>query len=459
MMDKVAGASCGTAGGALAGIRVVDLTTVVVGPTATLYLADYGADVIKVEAPGGDLLRSLGGQSKSGELSGKFMHFNRNKRSIVLDLKQARGREALHRLLATADVFIANVRPAALERLGLGAAALHERYARLIICNLMGFGRGGRYRDRPAYDTIIQGLAGVADCNRRAGGEPRYVPMVFADHVVGLIATQCIMAALFARERTGQGQAIEVPMFENMAAFVLAEHMGDLAFVPSRGGSGDLRVLDPMGKPIATADGYICVSANTDAQAFALFDAIGRAELKSDPRFSSVKARLANVRAYFDVRAESFRTRTTDEWIEILARADVPAGRMHTLDSLLADEHLADVGFFREVDHPVEGGIVDMKFSNRFSAGGREDYLPPPLVGGDNVAILREIGYGGEEVDAMLESKVTIDGRTSSPSPLVGEGRGGGSGGCGTLVPHTPTPTQEADPLPSPQGGGEKQSE
>jgi crotonobetainyl-CoA:carnitine CoA-transferase CaiB-like acyl-CoA transferase len=199
-------------------------------------------------------------------------------------------------------------------------------------------------------------------------------------------------------------------MFENMAAFVLAEHMGDLTFVPPRGQSGDLRVLDPMGKPVATKDGYICVSANTDAQAFALFDAIGRPELKSDPRFSSVKARLANVRAYFDARAAGFRTRTTAEWIEILAEADVPAGRMNTLDSLVADAHLADVGFFREVDHPVEGRIVDMKFPNRFSAGGREHYRPPPLLGGDSVAILREIGYGIDDIDDMVRSKVTIDG-------------------------------------------------
>ena len=396
--------------GALGGIRVVDLTTVVVGPTATLYLADYGADVIKIEALSGDLLRTIGGQSRSGELSGKFMHFNRNKRSLVLDVKQQSGRTALHRLLDTADVFIANVRLAALERLGLGADALRALHPRLIVCNLTGFGSRGRYRDRPAYDTIIQGLAGVADCNRRAAGEPRYVPMVFADHVVGLIAAQCIMAALLSRERTGEGQAIEVPMFENMAAFVLAEHMGDLTFVPPRGQSGDSRVLDPMGKPVATRDGYICVSANTDAQAFALFEAIGRPELKNDPRFSSVPARLANVRAYFDIRAESFRTRTTDEWIEILAKADVPAGRMHTLDSLVADEHLADVGFFREIDHQAEGRIVEMQFPNRFSAGGRKDYNPAPLLGGDSVAILREIGYGGDDVDEMIRSNVTIDG-------------------------------------------------
>jgi crotonobetainyl-CoA:carnitine CoA-transferase CaiB-like acyl-CoA transferase len=414
-------------GGALAGIPVVDLTTVVVGPTATLYLADYGADVIKVEAPGGDLLRSLGGQSNSGQLSGKFMHFNRNKRSLVLDLKQEQGRDALHRLLATADVFIANVRPAALARLGLGAAALRSRHPRLIACNLMGFGRGGRYRDRPAYDTIIQGLSGVTDCNARVLGEPRFVPMVFADHVVGLIATQCILAALFQREKTGEGQAIEVPMFENVSAFVLAEHMGDLTFVPPRG--GDARVLDPLAKPVATKDGHICVSANTDAQAFALFDAIGRPELKSDPRFCSVKTRLANVRAYFEVRAEGLRARTTAQWLDILEQADVPAGRVHTIESLAADEHLADVGFFRKVDHPVEGEIVDLAFPNRFSSGGREDFRPAPRMGGDSVEILREIGYGNEDVDALVRSGVTIDGRDERASSTGNANDGSKSGG------------------------------
>ena len=291
-----------------------------------------------------------------------------------------------------------------MERLGLGVEALRSRHPRLILCNLMGFGRSGRYRDRPAYDTIIQGLSGVTDCNARVLGEPRFVPMVFADHVVGLIATQCILAALFTREKSGEGQAIEVPMFENVAAFVLAEHMGDLTFVPPRGKSGDARVLDPLAKPVATKDGFICVSANTDAQAFALFDAIGRPELKSDPRFSSVKARLANVRAYFEVRAAGLRTRTTQEWLDILEKADVPAGRVHTIESLAADEHLAEVGFFRKVEHPVEGEIVDLAFPNRFSAGGREDFRPAPLMGGDSVEILREIGYRNEEIDELVRS-------------------------------------------------------
>jgi crotonobetainyl-CoA:carnitine CoA-transferase CaiB-like acyl-CoA transferase len=324
----------------LAGVRVIDLTTVVVGPTATLFLADYGADVIKVEAPGGDLLRTLGGPSRSGQLSGKFTHFNRNKRSLVLDLKQKPARDLLERLLATADVFIANIREAALARLGLASEARRARHRRLIVCNLAGFRRDGPYRDRPAYDTIIQGMAGVAACNARVLGEPRFVPMVFADHVVGLIAAQCVLAALYRRERTGEGEAIEVPMFENMTAFVLAEHLGDASFVPPRGENGDRRVLHPLGKPIATKDGFIC-------------------------------------------------------------------------ESLTQDEHLKAIGFFRNVDHPVEGEMIELAHPNRFSSGLREDCRPAPLIGGDSRAIAAELGYSGAEIDALVEQKAVIDGRPS----------------------------------------------
>ena len=399
------------AGGPLAGVRVVDLTTVVVGPTATMFLADYGAEVIKVESPGGDLLRTLGGRSKSGQLSGKFTNFNRNKRSIVLDLKQEKAREALTRLLETADVFIANIRPAALERLGLGAEALRSKHKRLIVCNLMGFGRGGRYRDRPAYDSIIQGMSGVAACNARIFGEPKFVPMVLMDHTVGLIAGQCILAALFHREKTGEGQSIEVPMFENAATFVLVEHLGDRTFVPPLGDWGDRRVLDPLAQPIQTKDGWICVSANTDGQAFALFEAIGRPELKDDPKFNSVKSRYANVREYFSIRAEGLRQKTTAEWLDILEKADVPAGPVHSIETLTEDEHLADVGFFRRVEHPVEGTKIELGNPNKFSAGLREDQTVAPYLGGESVAILSELGYAELEIEDMLEAKVTIDGR------------------------------------------------
>ncbi len=400
-------------GGPLAGIRVVDLTTVVFGPAATLYLSDYGADVIKVESLGGDLLRTIGGRSRSGQLSGKFTHFNRNKRSLALDLKQENARAALDRLLRTADVFIANIRPAALDRLGLGTQSLRARYNRLIVCNLAGFRHDGPYSGRPAYDTIIQGMSGVAACNERAMGEPRFVPLVFTDHIVGIIAAQCILAALYHRERTGEAQAIEVPMFENMTAFVLAEHLGDRSFVPPLGESGDPRVLSPLGKPVPTQDGFICVSANTDAQAFALFDAIGRPELKSDPRFCSVKARYANVREYFQIRADGFRQRTTAQWLEILEKADVPAGPVHSFDSLRQDEHLAQIGFFRKVEHPVEGKMIDMAHPNTFSAGLREDYAAAPLLGGDSVEILSELGYAQTEIDEMVRSNAIVDGRAA----------------------------------------------
>ena len=236
-------------GGPLAGIRVVDQTSVVVGPICTRTLADQGADVIKIEPPGGDLLRTLAHGARHEGMSAKFLNFNRNKRSVCLDLKHPDGMAALRRLIADADVFVSNVRPKALERAGLDFASLTEGNPRLIHCSILAFGRGGRYFDRPAYDPIIQSLSGVAGTFERASGEPRFVPMVMTDHITGLIAAQAIGFALYRREKTGHGEAIDVPMLENMVSFVTSEHMAAATFDPPLGPTGDNRLLSPDYRP------------------------------------------------------------------------------------------------------------------------------------------------------------------------------------------------------------------
>ncbi len=380
-------------GGPLEGVRVLDLTSVLVGPVATQFLADYGADVIKIEPPEGDLMRKLGGRSPSGDMSPKYLHFNRNKRSVVLDLKREDARSAIQSLCATADVVVVNMRGGALERAGLTAQALRARNPRLIHCWLTGFGQAGRYADKPAYDTIIQGASGVAGAMERLHGTPGYAPVLMADHTVGLIAVQMIVMALYRREKTGDGDAVQVPMFENMAAFMLSEHMSLRSFDPPLGGTGDPRILDPQNRPLPTLDGYICISANTDAQTFAFFDAIGRPEMKADPRFNTVAARFANVQDYFEFRLGALREKTTAQWLDIFDRCNVPAMPYHTLESLLDDPHLRDVGLLTKTDHPTEGAVWNIGLPNHLASGARTDYLPPPTRGQHTEEVLSEAGF------------------------------------------------------------------
>ena len=399
------------AGGPLEGVRVLDLTSVVVGPLATQVLADHGADVIKVESKAGDLVRVMNGKSVTPGMGAKFLHLNRNKRSIVLDLKHPAGLAALKKLIERADVMLWNNRPRSMVRMKLGYDDVRAINPKIIYCGMFGFGQDGRYRDKPAYDTIIQGSGGMAALNHRATGEPRFVPMVVADKVVGLIAVQMIAMALYGRTRTGEGCSIEIPMFENLVKFVLEEHMYLKTFVPPLGETGDPRLLDPLGKPIPTRDGWICISANTNDQAFAFFDAIGRPELKTDPRFSTIPARFAHVAEYYQVRMDELKKKTTSEWLELFERGDVPAMPYHTLDSLLEDPHLADVGFFELKDHPTEGKTRSMRLPNKWSSGVRREWSPAPKLGQNSVEILREAGYDDAAIDSMVASGVTLDGR------------------------------------------------
>ncbi len=393
---------------ALAGIKVLDLTSVVVGPSATLRLADLGAEIIKIEPPIGDLLRTLGGPSPSGQMSGKYLHFNRAKRSVCLDLKQPAALEALRTILSGCDVLVSNIRPEALDRLGLGAAACRERQPGLIHCSITGFGPGGAYRGRPAYDSVIQGVSGVAGLALRRDGVPRYAPLLLADHVVGEITAGAISAALFRRSRTGLGTTLEIPMFETMAAFVLQEHLGPQSFHPPLGAAGDARVLDPENRPLKTADGWICVTSNTDPQAHAFLRAIGRPGLIEDPRFRSVGTRFRNARDWFALRTEALSQHTTAHWLAVMGAADVPAMICHTLESLPEDEHLAAVALLRTEAHPQDGEVTTIRPSLLIDG---EPAAPGPLaehLGRSTRAVLAEAGLTDAAVAALLASGAAI---------------------------------------------------
>lgn len=402
------------AGGPLEGVRIVDLTQAVVGPLATQIMADHGAEVIKVEAKEGDLIRFLAGTSVTPAMGPKFLHLNRNKRSIVLDLKQPAAHAALLKLIAKADVFMWNVRPAAIARLKLSYEDVRKVNPKIIYCGMFGFGQKGRYRDKPAYDNAIQGLGGLAALNHRATGEPRYMPLVVADKVVGLTTVQMIAMALYRRSQTGEGCSIQIPMFENVAKFVLEDHMYLQTFEPPLGGTGDQRILDPLGKPAPTKDGFVCLSANTNKQVFALFDAIGLPELKDDPRFSSVAGRFTNVAEYFRIRNDKVKLKTTAEWLEVFDHVGVPAMPYNTLEDLLVDPHLQDVGLFEIKEHPTEGKIRNIRPPNEWSCGTRTDWLPAPKIGQQSVEILREAGCSEAEIEQMVATGATVDGRVKA---------------------------------------------
>jgi crotonobetainyl-CoA:carnitine CoA-transferase CaiB-like acyl-CoA transferase len=399
----------------LDGIRVLDLTTVVVGPAATLRLADYGAEIIKVEAPEGDLMRVIGGPSHSGELSAKFMHFNRSKRFACLDLKQPAARAIMQRLVRHCDVFVSNVRPSALERLGLDARTWMALKPDLIHCLIAGFGPGGPYRGRPAYDTVLQGASGIAGLTERRDGKPNFAPFLAVDHVVGEITAGAICAALFKRSRTGEGTALEIPMHETMAAFVLKEHLGAATFDPPLGPPGDMRILDVNYRPWPTQDGWITITANSDAQAAALLRTIGREELISDPRFRTAADRYRNASAWFALRT-ALKDKPTAYWLQALEAVDVPAMPCHTLATLRDDPHLSAVALTKTVTHPIEGAVTAVRSSILI-----DDEVPQAISsakprGWDTVEILQEIGVAPAEIEKLRSTGAIHDGRASYPS-------------------------------------------
>ena len=399
--------------GPLAGVRVLDLTSVLMGPYTTQIFADLGAEVIKVEGPDGDTTRYLppGPDPSRG---GMFLNVNRGKRSIGLDLKLAAARKALLALAATADVFVHSMRAQAIERLGLDYAALRAVNPRLIYANLYGFGREGPYRDFPAYDDIVQAASGLVHLQASLSkGEPTYIGTVIADKVAGLTGAYAIIAGLFARERTGQGQEIEVPMFETLVSFTMVEHLCGSLFSPPCGPPEYSRVTSEARRPYHTLDGHIGVMIYNDKHWRSFFRAAGNPAWSAHPMFASMRSRTENIDAVLAQLAEVMAERTTAEWLALFREHEIPAMAIASPRDLLDDPHLVETGFWTERE--TEAGRLRFPgIPTRFSETPGAIGDPGPMLGADSRSVLSEIGYTEDEIDALLESGALHGGSTAS---------------------------------------------
>lgn len=389
--------------GPLHGIRIIDMTSVLMGPFASQALGDMGADVVKVESPHGDLVRQIG-PARHEDMGPIFLNTNRSKRSVVLDLKNPAGVQALKRLLADADVLMYNVRPQAMARLGLDYETVSALNPRIVYAGLFGFGQDGPYAARPAYDDLIQGAATLPHLiARAAGGPPRYVPTAMADRIVGQTAVGAILASLLARARTGRGDRVDIPMFETMVAFVLGDHMGGLTYEPPLDGGGYARQLSPERRPYRTRDGYICALVYNDKQWEGFLRAIGRESIAvEDERFATFANRSRNIDFVYGWLSRIFEERTTAEWMRLLEEADVPFMPMHDLQSVQDDPHLEAVGFFPLVEHPSEGPIRSMRLPTRWTHNVPEAPRLAPRLGEHTVEVLREAGFARSDIEALL---------------------------------------------------------
>jgi crotonobetainyl-CoA:carnitine CoA-transferase CaiB-like acyl-CoA transferase len=394
----------------LQGFRVLDLTTVLAGPFPTLMLAEYGAEVIKVESPAGDTVRDIG-PFKNDRMGALYLHANRGKRSIVLDLKQSSGRAALLRIVGSCDIFVHNMRAKAIKNLGFDYASIKAIRPDIIYAGLYGFDQRGPYADKPAYDDLIQGVSGIAHLAQRAGSErPRYAPLAIADRYTGMSAFSVILGAVIHRLRTGQGQEVSVPMFETMAHLVLSDHLGAHTFGEYGEQAGYPRLLSHNRAPYQTKDGYICLMVYNDRQWRRFFEAIGDAQIiDTDPRFSNMTSRAKNIDSLYELISTILLGKTTAEWLMVLEEADIPVMRMNTLDSLEADEQLKATGLLSWTDHPTEGRIRTIGIPSVWSESQPESRTGAPTFGQHTSDILKENGFAQSEIEQMLISGAAID--------------------------------------------------
>src|SRR5688572_1925020 len=391
-------------GGPLEGVRILDLTTVVMGPYATQILADLGADVVKVEPPEGDVMRYAWPFRHPG-MGHIFLNANRNKRSVVLDLKKPDAHKACLALARQADVLVYNIRPQAMARLDLSYERIRSINEKIVYVGCFGYSQRGPYAAKAAYDDLIQGAAGIPWLLHKQGAaEPRYAPIIVADRSVGQQVASAVSAALYYREKSGKGQRVDVPMFEHLLQIVLGEHLGGYTFDPQEGEAGYARMLAPDRRPYQTKDGYVCALIYNDKQWKAYFEVLGKPEMFRDEKYSSQESRSRHYAQAYAFVAEQMKTRTTAEWIEALERADIPVQRMNSLADIVADPHLAATGYFSTVEHPTEGRLRSMAVPSEWSASPPQYRRHAPRLGEHTREVLGEAGLSAAQIDALIAS-------------------------------------------------------
>jgi len=395
--------------GPLQGVRILDLTAVVLGPLATQHLADYGADVIKVEPPEGDMMRA-NGVSRHPGMSSIFLAINRNKRSLAIDLKAPEGLAAVHALVPTVDVVVHNMRVAAIERLGLGYEAVKRLNPNVVYCVATGFGQNGPHRDKPAFDDIIQAASGLVGLRSGTQETPDYIPSLIADKTAGLAVCNAVLAALVHSTRTGQGQYVEVPMLETLTAFVLAEHLGGLTFRGSSVRAGYPRLLAGGRKPVRTQDGWMSMLPYTGQHWKAFFLAVGRPDLAAQYAVADRQARNRHIQALYAQLQALAPTKTTAAWMRLCQRLDIPATPIYALDDLPTHPHLKAVGLLQDAEHPTEGAIRQVRPTTLFSATPANIYRQAPTIGQHTTQVLREAGLDVARI-ADLKKRGVIRGQ------------------------------------------------
>lgn len=393
--------------GPLDGIKVLELTAVVLGPWACQMLGDMGADVIKIEAPYGDSNRSLGAVRTTPGMAALYLTVNRNKRSLVLDLKKPEARAALLELVKTADVLVHNNRPQVMDKLKLDYDTLKDINPKLIYCGSYGYAKDGPYGSKGALDDSIQAASGIAMLNKMVLGEPRYLPTIVCDKTTAMAVVQAVLAALFHRERTGRGQSIEVPMFETMVSYVMAEHLWGTCFEPPMGPPGYVRLMSEERKPYPTKDGYIAILPYLDAHWDTFCKLAGREELLDDPRFKTLADRVGNIDQTYQETGKTMLSKTTKEWMDIFGETSVPTIVVNSLEDLIEDEHLKATGFWKTIEHPSEGTLRTPAFPITFSDSPADIRRHQPRLGEHTQEILTEAGLDQATIDAMIASGAT----------------------------------------------------